>query len=83
MSIVVFILVFCLVLFFLTKNLQTPPPPETENDLRMQGYSVKEAKQEARAQRAEQRDHSRVLNSSVRTANNLGKTAYRISKKVK
>lgn len=42
--------------------------PETEEELIKQGYTVKEAKKEARSQRAEAREEIKLRNNTIRTA---------------
>lgn len=70
-----------LVGFFLMRGVQAPPPrAESEQELISQGYTLKEAKREARAQRAEQRAYSKTASSALRAGGSLGRLVDKIGK---
>lgn len=80
-SAIICIIVFAVVLFFLLRGLSSAPPVETEQDLMNQGYTRKEAKREARAQRNEHRSQRRLTSGSIRTATKVATLAKRLAKK--
>jgi len=60
----------------------TPPPVMGEQDLIAQGYSPKEARREARAQRNEHRTAASTTMRTWWTADRVFRTARRITKKL-
>lgn len=80
MAVIIGTLVFALILWILVRNLPETPAPQSEEELKSQGYSPKEAKQEARAQRAEVRADRRMRSSALHTASRVGSFAKRITK---
>ena len=71
-------LVYGLVMLWVKRKNPTPPSPMTEVELISAGYSYKEAKREARAQRAEQRSSIGTTMQGMRTADRLFRTSRRV-----
>ena len=59
-----------------------PPTALSEQDLLAQGYTLKEARREARAQRNEQRNSTSTAMRTWWTADRVFRTASRIAKKL-
>ena len=66
--------------WWLTRSLPQLPGMDTEADLLAQGYTLKEAKRELRAQRAEHRATVHARSSSLRTASSLARLGKRLLK---
>ncbi len=56
--------------------------PMTEEQLQAQGYSLKEARREARAQRNEARNNRKTALQGIRTANSVFRTSRSILRKL-
>lgn len=81
-GLLVFVVVFLIVFRFLGGDkLPTIPEPESEVDLIQQGYTHKEAKKEARAQRNEYKYACRAKADAVRAAAGVARTVSRKIKK--
>ena len=76
------LLVFGAVIFAMLHGSPKAPPPETERELVQQGFSSKEAKREARAQRNEVRSEKRLVGNALRTASRVGNLSVRLMKKL-
>lgn len=80
MHILIAIVVFCGVLWYLTKDTAKAPQVMSETDLQNEGLTPQEIRRELRAQRQEARTHSITQSQAARTANALAKSAYKLTK---
>lgn len=75
-----FIIIGLIIFFILIRNTTNAPKPESENELKKQGFNSKEAKREARAQRQEQRSQVRTIKDAASTAKSTTKTLKKLLK---
>jgi hypothetical protein len=70
----------CMTYLFLTRGLPKPPALEDEESLMNAGYSVKEARRELRAQRAEYRATINTRSNALRTAASVARLVKRLGR---
>lgn len=59
----------------------TPPPVQTEEELIASGYTVRQAKIEARQQRAEHRSYARTQNDAAKAGSQVVRAMVRAGKR--
>ena len=71
-----------LVFWLLVKNLAPPPVPMSKEELEQEGLTPAEIRKELRSQRAELREHSMAQARATRTANQIGRSLAKYSRKM-
>jgi hypothetical protein len=74
MSVIVYLLVFGIVVWLLTRGLVAPPPVMAPNELHQEGLTPAQTRKELRVQRSELRQHQLAQSRAMRTANRVGRS---------